>query len=107
MVDLVQLGVAIGVIGAMTIATVIRSYRGGAIGSALEKIRGDKRDKKLDEIHKTVSETKEDVEHVDEKVDDLGEAIVELHKEDEGIDHNQLRDKVGVDELSSDIHRDT
>jgi len=57
---------------------------------------------KLDKIDK-LDDIEETVESVDGKVDDLGEAIVVLHQDDEDVDEEALRRKVDVNEMSGDI----
>lgn len=104
--ELVEIGYALAIVVVAVIAGVIKSYKGGYLGRVvdnhLERSKGEMNGK-LDEIQRTVEETHDTTEALAEQVDDLGEAIYLLHRDDPGVHEGELREKVGADELATDI----
>lgn len=96
-VELLQLAGALAVVVIGVLAAVIRSYKGGYLGNVVQRhMREDELNGTLGDIQTTVEETHDDVQ-------DIGEAIYMLHRDDENVDEAQLREKVGVDDLAGDI----
>jgi hypothetical protein len=71
------------------------------VGDEAHEMVVEKLDKidKLDDIESTVQRVDDKVD----KIDDIGEAMVLIHQDDEYVDEEALREKVGVEDLSSDI----
>jgi hypothetical protein len=101
----VWLAVGVVLVGAGT--ALVESYRDGRIRDWLNSkesgdIAHEKVVEKLDKVDK-LDDIEETVQCVDEKVGNIGEAIVVLHQDDEDVDESALREKVEVDDLSGDI----
>lgn len=105
MVELIQVGTATGTVLIFALAMAIKSYKGGYLGNVIQNHRdsGTQVNGKLDSIEETVEETYQETRHNGEQIDDLGEAIFLLHRNDAQVDERELRDKVGVDGMSTDI----
>jgi len=110
-VGLFEIGAGIAMILLGAASVLIKSAKDGRIAEWREarkqtkEIGGEAHAKvveKLDKIDK-LDDIEETVESVDGKVDDLGEAIVVLHQDDEDVDEEALRRKVDVEDMSGDI----
>lgn len=103
-VDPVQAGTMVGVVVVAAVAQTIRSLRGGRLRKALDN--GGEEDgieEGLTEIQEIAEDTYEATRENGRDIEDIGEAIVLLHRDDEMVDEEDLREKVGVDELQDDI----
>jgi len=109
MVSLVEFAGAASVVVIFVSATVIRSIKGGYLANVLENTinQGEQVNGKLDEIHQLSQETYESTEDNGEHIDDLGEAVYLLHKDEEQVDEQELREKVNVNETGVDIFDET
>lgn len=105
MVDLLQIASAVSVVTIFVLAAVIRSIKGGYLGNVIRRRRQQKTvlNGTLGDIKKVSEETYEETKQNGEQLNDLGEAIYLLHRNDENVDEDGLRDKVGVDETPGDI----
>lgn len=110
---LLELGSAIAVIVVGVFAGMIRSLRDGYLSRLVD--RRDEQDRKvngkLDEIHDLAKESRDVAEESrdqaaenGDRLDDLAETMVLLHRDDQGLDESTLRDRAGVDELDADLY---
>lgn len=104
MVEPGQLGIYIGTVAVVALGVIIRSARHGRLARVFDKyVRSSDVNGKLDEIDEVVRETNQLTKENREQINHLGEAIVLLHKDDSDVDVRQLRRKVDVDNLQTDI----
>lgn len=105
MVEILRVASAAGMVAIFVAATLIKSYKGGYLGNVIQNHRskGTEVNGKLDSIEETVEETYEETRHNGEQIDDLGEAIFLLHRDDAAVDERELRQKVGVQDTATDI----
>jgi len=105
MVSLVEFAGATSIVVIFVAASVIKSVKGGYLGNVLDKTinQGEQVNGKLDDIHQLSQETYKSTEENGEYIDDLGEAVYLLHKDEEQVDEQELREKVNVDETGVDI----
>lgn len=106
MSDPVSVGTSAAVILVTAIAGVIKSYRSGKLGEVVNQFKAKRVAEKLDSIGERVDETYEATERNGDKIDEVAETIVLLHKNDEHVSETQLRRKVGVDSLETDIFKE-
>lgn len=107
--DLLQLGGALAVVVISTLAAVIRSVKGGYLGNVLDKHvrRGDRVDGKLDDIQDGVDETRSEVQDVHEEVEKVERLMFLLHRGDDGLEAEDLRDRLDIDRVDADLYDDT
>lgn len=110
--ELAEIGTALGSVLVVAIVFVIRSARSGKIRDALEnrneskelgKSAHKKIDDRIEDIHKTTKDTDAKVDSLSNQVTDLAEAVVVLHADDPGVNQEALRERVGVEDMASDI----
>lgn len=101
----------------LTAIGLLKSYHDGHLRDWIEKrreereVRGDgsglERHERivqdLEEIKTDVKQTKGTVETLCDQQEQVCEAIVVLHREDRGVDEEQLREKMGVETLPGDL----
>lgn len=99
-VDLLQFAGAVSVVFIAVLGATIKSMKGGYLGNVLdEHAQGSNQvNGKLDDIKELSQDTYEATEQNGEQIQDLGEAIYELHKTDENVNAENLREKVGVED---------
>lgn len=104
-IDLLKLSVAIGVVLVSITSVMIRSYKGGRLGNVLDNQQNGSNqvNGKLDDIHDLTEETKQATEENGEQIQHLGEAIVILHENDPSVKPEELKEKVGVEDMSHNI----
>jgi len=107
MVGLLQIASAASVVVIFVLASIIKSVKGGYLGNVIKEIQdnGEDLDSRLTDIQDTTHETLERTEQNGEQIQDLGEAVYLLHVDDEDINEDELREKVGVEETGTDIFR--
>lgn len=103
-----ELGTALG--GALVVAVgiLLKSLRSGYLRDVLEQRQADRAaaQETTTEMVDRLERIDETVHRIEQQTTDLGEAMVILHEDDPGVDPVALREKVGVDGLSTDIQRD-
>lgn len=105
MVALIELAGAISIIAIFVLASIIKSLRGGYLGNVVQNQRQqtDRVDKKLDDIRDLSQDTYDETERNGKHIDNLGEAVYLLHREDVNVDGEELRERLNVDSTGSDI----
>ena len=108
MVALLEVASAAAVVVIAVIAAVIRSTRGGYLGNVLDRYvrQGRRTDKKLDEIAETVDETHEDVQSVQSEAERIETTMYLLHRGDDHVDEEELRQRLEVEEADADLFDD-
>lgn len=112
MVEVLQLAGAISVITITVIASVIKSLKGGYLGTLIDGWRAENDagsqahheiNERLRTIDETTQRTETKVEDVDDRVDDVAKAVLIIHEDDDHINDEALRERLEVDELNSDL----
>jgi len=103
-----ELAAAIGVFIIVLMATVIKSYYSGFLREVLDEQQrrlgdGHDVDQKLETIQTRIKETHRLTGRNGDKIDDLGEAVLLLHRDDDDVMEQELRRKVGVEKMGDDI----
>lgn len=96
-----DLGAAIAVFVIVLVAAIIKSWRTGYLREAINTQGAQSA--KLDEIEAKIEQTKASADMNGRKLDDLAEAVVLLHADDDAVDEEALREKVGVETLGIDL----
>lgn len=108
MLDPVKVGSALTVVAVTVLTGVIKSWRSGYLRKVWDQYvkTGERMNGKLDEVLERQDETLQETRKNGEHIDDLAETVVLLHRDDEHVDVDELRERVNVEELDGDIFRD-
>ena len=105
-VDVFTFAAAVGTVLIGLIAGAVRSYRHGWLKGFVDEAigtRNDNLDEKLNSIHQDVEETYDETKRNGEHIDEVAEAIVLLHSDDEDVDERELRERLEVEDLDRDL----